>query len=290
MRRRGTWRRHRLAAVVLALTVLTTALTGLPAVAEPTPAPAPTTTVAAADDVPADVVGWFRDHAHGVVAAEAAEVLPDLPAADRSNLTLGTVRTVRTWSPDLVAGRSVENPTTATTQWIAGLNHAGAGVAVVLAAAPEPGAALHGELLGDASLAVALQQLPLSAPLVHDVPLDAWFTVVDTEVRPLDDDAHAALAGAAPLTVYQPFVVERYAEADPGRPGSAAPQEEARSWAPVAWAAVVLVVLLAWAALIVWVRRPEAPDGPDEVGPAAGPGAATGPGLPRAGPPGGAEH
>jgi hypothetical protein len=102
-------------------------------------------------------------------------------------------------------------------------------------------------------LATALLDLAPERPAVHDVPLDAWFTVADGDVLPLDDAARAALAGAVPLDVYRSFVQERYAVSNPNQPGSAVPAEH--SWAPAAWVAAALLLLLGWAGVVVWLRR-----------------------------------
>ncbi|UNX54320.1 hypothetical protein MF406_15565 [Georgenia sp. TF02-10] len=207
--------------------------------------------------VPEQVAAWFRD---GALAAASAATT-DL-GQERDSLRLGLVRPVHTWSAAFLGGGNPEPATVAVDRWAAPLLTDGGARAVVLAQLDGGQAGLE-EVLTDADLAGALADLPADVPFVHDDPLDGWFSVAEGEVRPLDEAAREVLAGPAPVDVYQPFVVARYAGADGAEPGQAAPAAEPeRSWSPVVVVGVVLLVLLVWAGLIVWLRRPAGGDGP----------------------------
>ncbi|MPV39091.1 hypothetical protein [Georgenia subflava] len=264
----------RLLAAVLAVCVavlLGPAAAAAPATPEPerpdeTSVPGPVVV----DGVPEAVAAWFRTQARDVVSVQAGAEL-GLDAAQREDLTLGVVRPVMWWSPALLAGTELDPAAVPTERWTAPLELDGAGVGVVFAEATSDGADMQTTLSDDQVLADALLALAPEAPAVHDVPLDAWFTVLDGEVRPLDEAARESLAGSAPLEVYQPFLAERYAEADTTEPGSAVPEEPGPSWSPAAWAAVVLVLLLVWAAVVVWLRRPENGEPEPPAGPRRAP-------------------
>ncbi|GAA1633244.1 hypothetical protein [Georgenia ruanii] len=220
-----------------------------------TPAPA------VGPGVPAEVAEWFRAEGPNAVIAGAAQ-LPELTPQQRGEVRVGPVRTVMTWSEGLLAGTDLTPAVQPASpeQWAAPLELGEAAVGVLLAGREGAGRQLHAEVRGDAALGEAVRGLDLATPLVHDEPLDGWFAVGDGEVRPLDAAARDALAGAVPVEVYQPLVAqryERYHQAASAEPGSAAEQARAGGSGAVVWVAGVVVVLLVWAGVIVWLRRPE---------------------------------
>ncbi|MFH5822116.1 hypothetical protein [Georgenia sp. AZ-5] len=259
------------AAALAGLAVLAGALLGpaLPAGATPTSRAAtsgrtaedaaPAGPVQTGPGVPADVAEWFTSQAGDAVAARGVGEL-DVTVAERGELRPGVVRTVMTWSEGLVQGTDVTPPTRETDHWIAPLLLDGSAVGA-LVAAREDGAVDVADVSGDTDLAEELQSLPLATHVVHDVPLDAWFTVEEGEVSPLDAAARDSLAGAVPVEVYQRFVEERHATGDADEPGSAAPQPQDAGDAAraVAWVAAGAAALLVWAGIQVWLRRPEEP-------------------------------
>ncbi|MCK6209922.1 hypothetical protein KZX45_05135 [Georgenia sp. EYE_87] len=205
-----------------------------------------------AEGVPEKVAQWFRTEAADVVSTQGGAEL-DLSAEQRGAVEIGLVRTVSTWSAGFRAGGEADPPLEVTSRWVAPLSLGPEGVGVLVAGLDTNGVVGAEQLRSAPDLADALLALGPAQPVVHDVPLDAWFTVAAGEVLPLDDAARASLAGAVALDVYRPFVQERYAVADPNQPGSALP--DAHSWAPAAWVAAALLLLLGWAGLVVWLRR-----------------------------------
>ncbi|GAA4287697.1 hypothetical protein [Georgenia daeguensis] len=205
-----------------------------------------------AEGVPEKVAQWFRTEAAGVVSTQGGAEL-DLSAEQRAGVAIGLVRTVSTWSAGFRSGGEADPPLEATSRWVAPLSLGQEGVGVLVAGLDPNGVVGPEQLRAAPDLAEALLALGPAQPVVHDVPLDAWFTVDGGKVLPLDDAARASLAGAVALDVYRPFVQERYAVADPNQPGSAVP--DAHSWAPAAWVAAALLLLLGWAGVVVWLRR-----------------------------------
>jgi hypothetical protein len=205
-----------------------------------------------AEGVPEKVTQWFRTEAAAVVSTQGGAEL-DLSAEQRGAVEIGLVRTVSTWSAGFRSGGDADPPLEATSRWVAPLSLGPEGVGVLVAGLDANGVVGPEQLRAAPDLADALLVLGPAQSVVHDVPLDAWFTVVAGEVLPLDDAARASLAGAVALEVYRPFVQERYAVADPNQPGSAVP--DAHSWAPAAWVAAALLLLLGWAGVVVWLRR-----------------------------------
>ena len=124
----------------------------------------------------------------------------------------GPVRTVMTWSDGLLAGTDLTPAVQPVSpeEWAAPLELDDAAVGVLFASRDGEGQPLRSDVRGDADLGEGLRALDLATPLVHDEPLDGWFTVSDGEVRPLDAVARDALAGAVPVEVYQPLVQQRY--------------------------------------------------------------------------------
>jgi hypothetical protein len=206
-----------------------------------------------AEGVPEQVAQWFRSEAGDVIATQGGAEL-DLGAEQRAAVELGVVRTVTTWSAGFRApGGDPQPPLETTSRWVSPIGLDGTGVGVLVAGLDGSGSVVAEQLRQGPDLADALLELAPERPAIHDVPLDAWFTIVDGDVLPLDDAAHAALAGAVPLEVYRSFVQERYAVSNPNQPGSAVPDEH--SWAPAVWVAAALLLLLGWAGVVVWLRR-----------------------------------
>ncbi|MFC7406546.1 hypothetical protein [Georgenia alba] len=205
----------------------------------------------AVDGVPAEVLAWYQTAASVVLAEQATSRL-DLAPGEGEEAELGLVRTVSAWSPGLVAGTDLDPPVVAREEWISPVRIDGEGVGVLRAAFGDDGQVQVTSLEASGGLADAMLGLAPTGPVVHDDMLDAWFTVSGGEVGPLDDAARDALAGTVPIELYQPFVTERYSEEEvvqvPAGP----------SWVPAAWVGAVLAVLLAWAGLIVWLRRDNA--------------------------------
>ncbi|KAE8762179.1 hypothetical protein [Georgenia thermotolerans] len=247
-------------AFVAALTVLAGLVLAAPARATHD-VDATTGAPAAGPGVPAEVAEWFRAEGPNAVIAGAAQ-LPELTPQQRGEVRVGPVRTVMTWSDGLLTGADLTPAVQPASpeEWVAPLELGEAAVGVLLAGREGAGRQLHAEVRGDADLGEAVRGLDLSTPLVHDEPLDGWFAVADGEVRPLDAAARDALAGAAPVEVYQPLVqqrYDRYRAAASAEPGSAAEQARAGGSGAVVWVAGIVVVLLVWAGVIVWLRRPE---------------------------------
>lgn len=236
---------------LLALLALLVLLAPAP-VAVATPEPGPAQTPQVADGVPEQVAEWFRTEAAKVIDTQGGAEL-DLDAEQRAGVEIGLVRTVTTWSAGFRSAGDPQPPLETTSRWVSPLSLEGAGIGVLVAGRDGDGAVGAEQLRAAPDLADALLGLDPQRPAVHDVPLDAWFTLVDAEVLPLDDAARASLAGAVALEVYRPFVQERYAVADPNQPGSAVPEEN--SWAPAAWVAAALLLLLGWAGVVVWLRH-----------------------------------
>jgi hypothetical protein len=207
---------------------------------------------AVAEGVPEEVAQWFRTEAADVIRTQGGAEL-DLSAEQRGAVEIGLVRTVSTWSAGFRSDGDPDPPLETTARWVAPLSVDGEGVGVLVAGLGGNGDVGAQQLRAAPDLAGALLGLGPTQPAVHDVPLDAWFTVASSEVLPLDDAARASLAGAVALDVYRPFVQERYAVADPNQPGSALPDQH--SWAPAAWVAAALLLLLGWAGVVVWLRR-----------------------------------
>lgn len=258
---------HVTAAVALALTLVVLTLAaalGLAPAAGATPAPEGTASpspspspVAVADGVPADVVEWFTTQTGPVVATEGAGELDELTAEERGQVVPGTVRPVMGWAPGVLDGTDLEPPALATRQWVAPLLLGEEPVGSLFVAADPDGAGpVLDHIDASADLAAALAELDPAASLVYDAPLDAWFAVSDAVVRPVGEAAGEVLAGAVALETYQPFLAERYAAGDDPAQDHA-PPEEGGGWGPVAVVAAVLVLVLAWAALVVWLRRPD---------------------------------
>lgn len=243
--------RHLRAGLLAVLALLTLLVPAGPAAATAEAGPV-TQAPAVAEGVPEKVAQWFRTEAADVVSTQGGAEL-DLSAEQRADVEIGLVRTVSTWSVGFRSGGDADPPLEATSRWVAPLSRGQEGVGVLVAGLDANGVVGPEQLRAAPDLADALVVLGPDEPVVHDVPLDAWFTVTGGEVLPLDDAARASLAGAVALEVYRPFVQERYAVADPNQPGSAVPDEH--SWAPAAWVAAALLLLLGWAGVVVWLRR-----------------------------------
>ncbi|PFG40477.1 hypothetical protein ATJ97_3007 [Georgenia soli] len=239
-------------ALTALLVVLLAVVLSPGAAATPEPGPA-AQTPPVAEGVPDQVAQWFRSKAGDVIATQGGAEL-DLGAEQRAAVQLGLVRTVTTWSAGFRSpGGDPQPPLETTSRWVSPIDLDGQGVGVLVAGLDGTGTVVAEQLRHSPDLADALLELAPERPAIHDVPLDAWFTVADGDVLPLDDAAHAALAGAVPLEVYRSFVQERYAVSNPNQPGSAVPDEH--SWAPAVWVAAALLLLLGWAGVVVWLRR-----------------------------------
>jgi hypothetical protein len=254
--RHERYRRHERRGVLALLGVVALLLALALAPAGPAAATAEAGPVAqappVAEGVPEEVAQWYRTEAAEVIRTQGGSEL-DLSAEQRSAVEIGLVRTVSTWSAGFRSAGDPDPPLETTARWVAPLSLDGQGVGVLVAGLDDNGVVGAQQLRAAPDLAGDLLGLGPSQPAVHDVPLDAWFTVTAGEVMPLDDAARASLAGAVALDVYRPFVQERYAVADPNQPGSAVPDEH--SWAPAAWVAAALLLLLGWAGVVVWLRH-----------------------------------
>ncbi|GAA4417715.1 hypothetical protein GCM10023169_06450 [Georgenia halophila] len=238
-------------AVLLAVATAVLAVLAVPpAYATPTPG-APVADPQAEPDVPSEVARWFRTQGWEVLANRASSQL-ELEPGQRDEATLGLVRTVSTWSPGYIAGTDPDPPTVEAEQWISPVRLDSQGVGVLQVSLGEDGEVGDASLMPTAGLADVLLSLAPGDLVIHDPVLDAWFTIMDGEVRPLDDAAQNSLAGTLPVEAYQPFVADRY-RSDTGT--GQQPADTVPTWEPVAWAGSVLLLLLAWAATIVWLRR-----------------------------------
>lgn len=250
------------ACLTVALSVLLTVAGGTGAAALP-PEQAATTAeaepVQAAPGVPEEVLeSLSREGGALVIGLGAGEL--DVTPEERAAIRPGLVRTVSTWSPVLLAGGEPDPPSVPVERWIVPLLLDGVPMGVLTTGLDPEDEEAPARILADAEFGAALQGLARDDVVVHDVPLDAWFTIVDGEVVALDEVARANLAGAVPLSLYQPLVAARYVtdapEAAPEPADEPGPQ-------PVLWVALAAAALLAWAGVTVWLRRPEgAPQGP----------------------------
>jgi hypothetical protein len=238
--------------------------------------------VTATEGVPAEVVDWYAAEVAPALTAAGADELEGLDADQRARTVPGTIRPVMTWAPGVIAGTDLDPPAVPTEQWVAPLLYEGTAVGVLFTVLDDDGAPALDHIHGGEDLSAAVVGLTPADPFVHDVPLDAWFTVSDGVVRPLDEAARDTLAGSVPLEVYQPFLAERYAEVDDDA-GHDPVAADRREWVPVAVVAGSLLVLLAWAALVVWLRRPEGErgDGAARARPVRRPGPAASRGVRR---------
>ncbi|WP_448073364.1 hypothetical protein [Georgenia yuyongxinii] len=243
-----------------ALVVLVLASAPAHAADEPdAPAPHP---LSAGPGVPPDIADWFALEGPDAVVAQGAGQLPGMTAQQRGDVEIGAVRTVMEWAPGLIEGTDLTpaaQPRTNPAEYAAPLVLDDTAVGVLFAdegedADPTP------LVSGATELAEAMRGLDLADPLIHDVPLDGWFTVTGGEVRPLDPAARGNLAGAAPLEVYQPFIQARARQVEgSATPGAGAPVPASQGGGPepFVWVAVALAVVLVWAGIVVWLRRPE---------------------------------
>ncbi|MHB1064135.1 MAG: hypothetical protein ACYC1Z_06560 [Georgenia sp.] len=251
----------RAAAVLLGLCLLGLCLVGAgPALAAApalaagaTDAPVAPAPVQTAPGVPAEVGELLtRDGAALVVGLGAGEL--DLDPEERAQVRAGLVRTVRTWSPTLVAGAEVNPVTVRLERWIVPLLLRGAPVGVLTTGLDPEDVDAPARVLADPEFAAALEGLAPGAAVIHDEPLDAWFTLADGEVGALDAVARENLAGTVPVNLYQPLVAARYAVDRPAGPPVAS---ESTGPQPVVWVALAAVALLVWAGVVVWLRRPD---------------------------------
>ncbi|MFD1506601.1 hypothetical protein FE374_15555 [Georgenia yuyongxinii] len=246
-------------ALLGALVILLLGPTPAHPVSEPGPTPQP---LPIGPGVPPAVADWFALEGPDAVVTQGAGQLAGLTVQQRADVEIGAVRTVMVWTPGLIERADLTpaaEPKTNPAEWAAPLVLDDTAVGVLFADEPDDGADPTAQITGAAELAEAMRGLDLADPLIHDVPLDGWFTVTDGEVRPLDPVARENLAGAAPLEVYQQFIKQR-ADQTPGsaEPGSGAPEPAPQGGPePFVWVAVAVAVVLVWVGIVVWLRRPE---------------------------------
>lgn len=249
MTSRGVARTLAVAAAALGLSLLP----GVSAAAGPGVEPEAGNGPAIAEGVPGEVAAWFRDEGRETLTEQAVAGL-DLDPEVEEEAVLGLVRPVTTWSPEFVEGAGTTTPVAETGEWMAPVRVADEGVGVLRVTWEGGEEPVRLETLEPApDLAAAVLALAADDPLVHDLVLDAWFAVIDGEVRPVDEDARDSLAGSLPVEDYQPFVVDRYSE-----PGAELEAVDRPTWTPAAWTAGIIAVVLAWTALVVWLRRENA--------------------------------
>ena len=161
----------------------------------PPPAPLPT-----AAGVPADVAAWFASAGPGAAVTRGAGELDGVTPERRADVSIGSVRTVMTWSRGLIAGTDL-TPAAEPTEperWVAPVLLDGAAIGALFAVRDDDAVVLE-RVSGDSALGEALTALDLASPLIHDLALDAWFTVEGREVRPVDAAAEESLVGSVPL-------------------------------------------------------------------------------------------
>ncbi len=228
---------------------------GAPATAQAAPTPEPDSpgveaTPEAAEGVPTEVTSWFRADGWEILASQAGDKI-GLGTDEMDHAGMGLVRTVSTWSDAYVDGVSTNRAVVALEEWVAPITVDDAGAGVLRARLADDGEIQLVAVEPSPELAAAMPALAPDAPVVHDAVLDGWFTVEEDRVRPLDANARDSLAGTLTLEAYQPFVTERYLADE----APTSPETTASTWMPAAWAGGIAALLLAWAGVIVWLRR-----------------------------------
>lgn len=203
---------------------------------------------------PGPVLAWFAEE--GVVAATTSES-SGLSAEELTRLAVGTPINVGLWSEDFLAGVTTAEPVVASGEWVAPVTLDGAGLGAIVAAAAGDGAVADHRVLWDEDLGYALVSF-LATTFILDEGTTGWFRLGGDVLTPVTAEAKDVLAGSIDVRAYQPFLVERYSTA---QEEEAVPSEGGGPLLrPVAITAAAVVALLALVGVIVWVRRPEAPN------------------------------
>lgn len=203
---------------------------------------------------PGPVLAWFTEDA---VAAATTSESSGLSAEELARLAVGTPINVGMWSEDFVAGVTTAEPVVASAEWVAPVTLDGAGLGAVVAATAADGAVEDHRVIWDEDLGYALGSF-LATTFILDEGTTGWFRLGGDVLTPVTAGAKDVLAGSIDVRAYQPFLVERYSTA---QEEETAPSEGGGPLlGPVTITAGAVVAMLALVGVIVWIRRPEAPN------------------------------
>jgi hypothetical protein len=156
---------------------------------------------------------------------------------------VGTISRVLEWTPDFLAGRQVQVPTTLTNDWVAPVSLRGAVIGLATVWINPAGDLPELAEFDPPELANRLATAPPKSLLVHDEAREAWFAIDGDTLTPLVPGTSGAI-GRTTTTAYQKTISAAASAPAAGPPG-------------VAIAALVLgVVVLALAVFVLLpVRR-----------------------------------
>ncbi|SNU00415.1 hypothetical protein SAMN06298212_101131 [Ruaniaceae bacterium KH17] len=207
---------------------------------------------AQAADAPEPVTTWLAEDGIATIVAD-----PNIPNLEEETLSLGAPVQAWTWSESYLMGGAGE-PLIETDRWVSP-------VTVSVAEDDEPREEISGGLIVDVTEGAVTHSAVIwtsrfgraavasSTELVFDNSLNAWFSLVDGEVRPLTDEALAVLAGPMPIASIQDYVRDWNGTLEARETPEPAPEVD--SSRVVMTAALVIVSVLVLVATTVAVRK-----------------------------------
>lgn len=196
--------------------------------------------------VPDAVASWFATDGDTVARSGATTVLGDAVGPRADDVTVGTPRTVLTWSPQLLAGEGAGPVLVPTTRTVAPVVLDGSAVGVIVVDTGET--PFTGEVRDVPGLAEPLQQLAPGVAVVHDERTEAWYAYAGGTVAPLDARAGELLAGSADLAAFLPYLIDGESGVPPEQ------EDDGPNRAPVVIGVIVVGGVLVAAAFAVWFR------------------------------------